>query len=378
MATIGTFFGLETGDLSEITSVTGTVTAQSTTVRTGAYALRCQATLTATAFASITCAVNVKVLRFYFRCASLPAAAERIMDTAPCRILLNATGVLDLQNTAPTSLGTSSAGAIVAGQWHRIDFKLTDTGDGARTATAAVDGVQFGTGSTSIATSTALRLGKNLDVNGSTIDYFYDDAAVSATIADYPLGAGQIVARQPSTGGTPTYNTWTKSSGTDAGALWDDTPFGTTDACNSTSTVNAMAQTATLSTFGSTQTGHGTETLATGSTINAAQVVAVGKTSLTTSGGNTGAIRRRAASADTDVNVTLTTSDTLLKPAVFVPSLADLNAMEIGFAKPITAAARTMTMEDFWVMVDYVPSPATSAVRPLLRPQFYPPRRRLL
>jgi hypothetical protein len=315
MPTLTTIIGIETGDLSEITSVTGTVSAQATTVRTGGYAMRCQATTSATAFATITLPTGlVKVIRFYFRCASLPTGNERILDSQSMRMILTSAGALFLESGAPANLGQTANGAIAINTWYRIDVKWTNTADGSKTGTAQLDGVQFATGATAQDSNASVRLGKNANTSSSSIDFFYDDIIVGSVVADYPYGEGQVIARQPKTGGSPAYDAWLKTSGSDAA------PFSTASACNSGSTLSSVAQTAPID-FSVTQTGR-TDTITGSETIHGAVATCIAKTSLTTSGGSTGSIRRRTSGTDTDTLVALTTADIYYKSAVWVPTVA--------------------------------------------------------
>lgn len=73
-----------------------------------------------------------------------------------------------------------------------------------------------------------------------------------------------------------------------------------------------------------------------------------------TSGGKM-SLRRRIAAADTDEAVTLTTSDAFYASSIFTDTRANLIAAEIGAIKQLSYQARTQTVEDAWLMVDYTP-----------------------
>jgi hypothetical protein len=103
--------------------------------------------------------------------------------------------------------------------------------------------------------------------------------------------------------------------------------------------------------FSSTQTGHGTETIASGDTINACRAVGIAKTSNTASSATLG-IRHRVGGVDTtSAPHTLTTTDAVYRGTVFTTSTTNLDSAEIGAVR--NAGSRTLTVEDMWLMVDY-------------------------
>ena len=57
-----------------------------------------------------------------------------------------------------------------------------------------------------------------------------------------------------------------------------------------------------------------------------------------------------------------TTGDRGFKSPFFTDSFGNLDLYEIGFVKAASAAARTQTVEDMWMMVDFLP-PTATAVR---------------
>lgn len=141
-------------------------------------------------------------------------------------------------------------------------------------------------------------------VTNASVYYELDDLVLDDAVMP---GIGGVIARQPKTGGTPTYDSWSKSSGSDAGALWDNTPFDTTD--RAYSAVADAAQTAQIASFSSTQTGHGTGTVQAGGTINAIKGALVAKTAATTAAGITQVGTALGGSSTSGADVTLNFTD---------------------------------------------------------------------
>ena len=336
--------GFETGDFSQIAAASGTGSIQSTIKRTGSYALKINPSTSSTSYSQLDIGSQFAA-RFYFYAASIPAAAELCFevntDTVNILVLLHASGDNRLEaRRGGVSKGFSAA--ISAGTWYRIDVKASS---GAWAI--SLDGTEFATDN-QVASAFGLRLGKTADTNSQSVEFYYDDVLANNLASAYPLGAGQSIARQPGPGlGTPTYNAWTKSTGTDAGAVWDNTPFTTGDYCSVAT--SAAAQTSFVSPFSA-----GTNAIGASDTINACQVALIAKTSATSSNGTNLNIRRRVNSADTGVLLVLTTSDAYYQETtLWTATRAQLDAMEAGAYT--TLATRVRTVEDVWVFVDYTP-----------------------
>ena len=108
--------------------------------------------------------------------------------------------------------------------------------------------------------------------------------------------------------------------------------------------------------FSATQSGHGSEVIGAGDTINACKAAAIAKTAVA---GNMD-IRRRINGADTDVTVTLTTSDAYYDGGIFTTTTALLDSAEIGVKNDLIATLETV--EDMWLMVDYTDNLLPQAV----------------
>lgn len=94
----------------------------------------------------------------------------------------------------------ASGVAVTTGQWYRIDVKTVY--DTTTTVDVQVDGVacaQLSRAGSAIA-NTGTQLGfASANVTG---DMYIDDACVSGTSGDYPIGAGTVVGQYPSADGT--------------------------------------------------------------------------------------------------------------------------------------------------------------------------------
>lgn len=174
--------------------------------------------------------------------------------------------------------------------------------------------------------------------------------------ASYASSSSKIICRQfVST--TPTYNAWTKSSGSTIDTVWNDTPYSATTYAVANS--GNSAQTAIVSPFSSTQTGKGSETIASYDTVDMVKVAIVGKRA--TGAARTHTIRARISSVDYDSAdwTGISTSDTFNEfyPSV-TPSATAINSMEAGGVQGTGTLAQDFTIEDTWVIAEYTPGTA--------------------
>lgn len=249
--------GFESGNANEASSTGGTFSIQSTTKRSGGYALQVNPTTTGTGFYAFSGFLaggaqagnfNVAIMyyRFYFNYATKPAANNEIiaraLDTGGATkvtVRIDSSGNLSVWDRSPTALGTGST-VLSAGTFYRIELKV-----GTETADVNNDGVWelkingtseiSGSGNTSTVNNATIQLGKAANANSNTIDFFYDDFV--ADDAAYP-GAGQIFRMDPDGGGA--YTAWT---GTYADI--DEVPHDT-DTTYITSSTTGEAETASL------------------------------------------------------------------------------------------------------------------------------------
>lgn len=343
--------GFETGDASEINALGAGATVQTSTVHAGGYALKQAATFSQLLSGGST----TPGTGFYFRFPALPGA-DTLFLFAHVGGPTGDVSILTLQTDGKVVLagGGTSTTALNINTWYLIQFAMDGAAGGVRKLW--IDG-GLEVNTTSAGTSAL----SNFSVKGpaSPNEFFFDDFIVIDSATQPPSGI--VIARQPVTGGTPTYNQFTKSTGTDAGALWDNTPFTTADNC--TDATNLHAQTADIADFSSTQSGHGTETIGASDTINACKACIIEKTSATSSSGALASIRRRVNGTDTDTAITLTTVDTLYSDGFWTASTANLDILQVGAVHG--NSTRTHTVEDVWVMVHYLAAVvATPALSP--------------
>jgi hypothetical protein len=353
--TIAYFTGLETGDASEIVSLAAGASVQSTTVRTGAYALK---VATAACALKTGLAATQSVFRTYFQFPALPAGntpfitESSVGAVARFTVVLDTDGTLRLKDTGVTLGLANTPGTTVLspGVWYRVETAL-DLAAGGVCKLWINGNLELNLTHTSNVSATTT---DGYAVNGTANpnEYFFDDIRIdTATLT--PPGEGRTIARQGKTG-TPTYDAWTKVGGATAAINWSETPFSATNSC--TSAVAAQAQTMLISSFSATQAGHGGQCIQAMDTINACKVSVIAKEA---SAGSP-SIRRRLNGADTDVVITLTTSDAYYDSGIWTDTLANLNGMEAGGLH--AAGTLLTTFEDVWVMVDFTDQPWAQSV----------------
>lgn len=303
------------------------------------------------------------VVSFYVYIDAVQAAGDcifvsEISSDYRAELVLTNGMVLKLTNGALNMGITGATGTIVlsTNAWHHVCWAVDLAASGV--IKTWVDGVldintthsSSGTGTPTDHITFGSSLGNALTGNAYVDDMRIDVGGVAV------IAAHKVVARQGQSG-TPTYNSWTKhgASASNAYQDWSDTPFDTTNYCDDTSL--SAFQTMLTASFSSTQSGHGTDVIVSGDTINGAKVGLVGKTSVTAGGANAANIRRRLASVDTDTAITFTTADAYYETGIFTDTLTNLNASQIGGGHGGVAA--THTIRDVWMMVDYTPAATT-------------------
>jgi hypothetical protein len=361
VADIG-FGGAETGDLSEGISASG-ASAVTSPVHSGNYAYQlAQASnfpVPNVAFSQSTIYARVWIRNHVTTPPS--ALVDRSMiqlkdaagsSGAMIRCFINPDGTMDLgaqdrplgQDQGPKAINVS------LDVWHLIEMKVVIGTPG--TIEWKLDGVLIFSGSvnTGSANMTMMSLDGMSNLNGLVGTTWFDDWYLSNS--GYPPRAGISIARQLKSG-TPTYNAWTKTGGQGIDAVWSATPFSATNNALASGT-GALAQTGLVASFNAVQAGHGPETIQSGDIINACKVGLIAKVD-NVSSPPVFNIRRRIGGSDTDVAKVLTTADVYYEGGIFTASLANLNSAEIGATRGTSAATRTDTVEDVWLMVDYTP-----------------------
>lgn len=230
------FCGAETGDLVETSTGLGTVSVVSSPVRTGNYSFRCNPTTTATGavqFARLddsggisTANVVTSYIRFYFRYATKPSAnSEEIFQALSTtfankfNVRITSDGVLAAYNSAATLLATGST-VLSADTWYRVEIKVGTGTSGDWEVKINGTSEISGTGNLTTNNTGHIRLGKAVNRNGQSVDYFFDDMLWSDSA--YP-GAGECHIMSPDANGT--YQTWSIGAGSGSHyQIVDETP----------------------------------------------------------------------------------------------------------------------------------------------------------
>lgn len=211
--------GFETGNLSEVTLIGGTATmsAQSTTKRTGSYAFQFNSSAQFGAYGVQKLAANgtpaligrsgasTTYYTFYVRFATLPAtnvdfaSVQQSGSTQVVGLMVNSSGTFTITGgTTSATIATFSTGV-----WYRIDLRVTSNG----TSVCSVDGGTSQSCNSTNVTQDYLYLG--CWGASPTMNVFYDDIAISDSAQP---GAGQVNILKPNATGN--YTAWTDGAGT--------------------------------------------------------------------------------------------------------------------------------------------------------------------
>lgn len=362
----------------------------STIPRTGTYALK--ATGTSQSFIRLNWETSLTAgpffIRFYFYIDTASNGTTTIFTSVNANNLqlkLTSANKLQLFNGA-SQIGSDSS-ALSTGQWYRIEVKFDNTGGaGAGIGEAKIDGASaFATSSTLTYANNNddFNLGGNINSEGKTGTYYFDDIAVNNSTGSsqngYP-GVGQIVHILPDSAGDQAQ--WTRA-GTDTGANYSQVNEVTPDDAGtsvSTSTLNQEDLhnlAASPSTIGSSDT------------IN---VVAVGLR-VTGSGGGGNAVK---AEIEASSGGTIEQGASISPPAAYrtnnadtnLPSLyslvlydlpgasttawtkADLDTTQIGY-KETTDTTNTLNVTTVWLSVDSTPGGAPTSDPHVIHPLYY-------
>jgi hypothetical protein len=214
-------------------TVTGAPTADSATVRNGAYSLRiadAAAGSTINALKTFTTA-SVVVARFAVRLSSLPTVSSSLayVDSGTDLVLGfdQATQKLQLAQGASSALAAST---VSAGTWYVIDLRY-DMRNNPILADWRINGVAQTQVSRAAAATTATGFGLGSTTNPSIYTANYDDIFVANAATAYPVGDGKVVRLNPD--GVGTHNTPGNFSNNDGSAIsatsWqrlDEVPLG--------------------------------------------------------------------------------------------------------------------------------------------------------
>lgn len=206
-------------------TIAGTPTVVSTPVNSGAYSLRMigDGVTAQSVQKTFSSPPQIAVARFYIRFSAYPSSATACMNF---RLTTAATDVILTVSTAGVISAKVGAGTSVNGPtlslntWYQIGIRANIT-----TATWTCDWQIDGVAQTQATeasrptndTFAYWRLGTSS--TSSTYTVFFDDAVLSATSADYPIGAGGTEALVPTSDGTHVAgtNVMEDNAGTDIG-----------------------------------------------------------------------------------------------------------------------------------------------------------------
>lgn len=357
----------------EFTGITNTPTIQTTTVRSGTYAGRCNPTAAIQAFfyqVANDATTGTYFARVYIRAASFPSSGStavlRALSAAAGLsgdIRLTSGGVLQLFQRGNTQVGSDSS-AISLNTWYRIELKIAATDASTGELRGLIDGVEFA-GSASAATDrvNTVRFGC---VSSTTADIYLDDIAINDATGSfqntYP-GAGEIIHLRPNASGDVT--DWSLSTGTDHDALVSEVTPDDVTTYVFTTTTNQIEE------FNLDDTP---APLASDDTINCVQVGFRGRRSATET--DNVVLRIKASASGTteeSANFSWPNSTTWLTNASAAPrnyqltlydlpgasttawTKADLDTAQIG-AKPTGTLTAEVQMTSIWLLVDHKPA----------------------
>lgn len=274
------FSGFESGASGEFLSITGTVAFPSTGQRTGGFCFQANPTTTGTGsvkfgyllangkLSADAGAITTSFTGFAFKAVTLPAANEEpiaiITDqtggTAKAELRITSGGILKLYGVGSLSLLATGTNPLVAGTYYYLEMKIGNGVTGVYEVRINGNSEFSGTGNVEGTNTGDLRLGKVRNVNGQTVDFYYDDvylddAAYLSTTTSFP--AVKILLPNAAGGSAG----WTNGTGTTFAEV-DEVP-PESDGTDLTYIQASAVQSSTFSTFRvqSTTTGGVTGTV---------------------------------------------------------------------------------------------------------------------
>jgi hypothetical protein len=229
--TISYLCGFEVGHLEEAFSITGAPTVQTTTVRSGTYALQCNAVAAATfvRFQSRAAAgTNRSIMRsarFYMRIATLPLALTNIcaLGTASGGALalgLNPAGTLVLRAGA-TTRATSVSAFTADNLWHLVEFDAGWSGSNVGMR-VFVDGIQWASDATDTAVTTTTTADFGV-ITATTANIYFDDIVMEdSTLVRSTWQQGYKIVMVKPTADSARSAGWFRTDGTTTTGLFNE------------------------------------------------------------------------------------------------------------------------------------------------------------
>lgn len=247
------FTGFEIGDSTEANATSGSWGMSTAVKRTGAYSLLIDPTTTNAGFwefrtigANGTQNLNMNdantYTTVYFRYATKPASGdEEIMRTETATgvfkgsLRLDSAGNLSQFQADDTSVATGST-VLAQDTWYRLDWRM-GTGAGTAAYELLIDGVSEFSGTMTSATNNAvLKLGKSVDKNNNTVQFYYDDLWIDNAAF---IGSHAVLGLIPTANGSTM--AWTSGTGSSDYQEVDEVPTSGTDYVMSTGNAGDVA-----------------------------------------------------------------------------------------------------------------------------------------
>ena len=361
----------------EFEAVGGSPTVQSTTVRSGTYALQITSLVSATRqaarFVMAASAGNGPFfVRFYFRADTLPSAENTIhmwnsqqnYTTEVVRLTIDNLGVLRLydedgQITGTTTLSTST--------WYRVEVKIDRTpAAGSQIVEGQVDGVVFATSSTRDLSETlwVFALGGKVNAEAQTNgNWYFDDVAANDSGGSFETGypgEGEVIHLRPSATGdndvwTGTFADIDEVTPDDATTLISSNTSGDIEDVNIDATPVALASDDTINVVHVGVRRNVSD--ATGGDPNAVLRIEASAGGTVEESANIGVnnITWRTNSNDTIVYTYLLTLYDLPGASAAAWTKTDLDAAQIGVRETATDT-HLAQVSTLWLLVDHKPS----------------------
>ena len=227
--------GFENGNNNEAVSTAGTISLVASPVHAGAAALRVNPTGAGTGMVAMgTYSTNGGIAnqtattiyaRFFFRAAIIPAAAsEEIASWRSTSSLLAAlriysTGILTVNGANlifdelnPDDIKASSSTVISANTWYELEVSFSQVGlnpftfhvrDASSNLLETLSGSP-GSGAFGVIAPATFRLGKNVNNNSQSVDFYYDDWTLSTTGWPNPVA----IVKRTAPNGVGSYLAW--------------------------------------------------------------------------------------------------------------------------------------------------------------------------
>ena len=241
-ASVLNFSGFKTGNNAEFNSTSGTTSIQTSVKRTGDYAFRANPTTTNVGYGTMvglsttgentSYSVATAYITMYFRVDTIPASNDDpilvFMTSAlavKLELRLNSSGQIAAYDSALSLLGTGST-ALSTGTWYRLEISCGTAAGSAGAWEVKINGASeiSGTGTLLNVNNSIARLGKWVDRNGNSVDFFYDDVWIDNSAF---IGAHEVKILIPNANGSTMQ--WTNGTGSSDYQEVDEIPTSATD-----------------------------------------------------------------------------------------------------------------------------------------------------